>query len=315
MSDENENELNETTQTSQTSPFDAIRHEDEQGEYWSARELGEILGYTKWQNFSQVITRAQIACETSGYAVSDHFTDVGKLIESGKGARRRIQDFKLSRYACYLVVQNGDPEKEVVAMGQTYFAVQTREQEIQGAQNADIAAVIARAKARVDTRSKLSESYDALEATAANQGMRGQRNFAQLHHHGDLGMYTMSKGALAERHNLHPQRGQRRVNVNDHEGVLEMGATIMRNGIADADIGQMQRPTNGQMFQANFEAGAEIRSVLMGHGIVPEDLPKEPHISEARKIADGQIPLSLTPRELLPDPQEPEPDDDSSDEG
>ena len=111
------------------SPFDAIRHENDGGEYWSARELSEALGYTEWRNFSKVVTQAQIDCETSGHAASDHFVDVNKLIVSGKGARRRIADVHLSRYACYLVIQNADPEKEAVALGQTYFAVQTREQE------------------------------------------------------------------------------------------------------------------------------------------------------------------------------------------
>ena len=115
---------------STVSPFDTIRHEDEIGEYWSARELSVLLEYTRWQQFPAIITKAKIACETSGHAVSDHFQDVLHMVAIGSGARRKLDDVKLSRYACYLVVQNADPDKPVVALGQTYFAVQTREMEL-----------------------------------------------------------------------------------------------------------------------------------------------------------------------------------------
>lgn len=114
-----------------TSPFDAIRHEEDTGgEYWSARELAPVLGYRRWEQFPSVIAKAQEACEGSGYAPSDHFREVSKMIATGKGAHRSIQDWQLSRYACYLVVMNGDPQKPIIAVGQTYFAVQSRRQEL-----------------------------------------------------------------------------------------------------------------------------------------------------------------------------------------
>lgn len=107
--------------------FEDIKHIDEYGnEYWYARELQVALDYKKWQKFENVIENAKIACENSDNAVSDHFTQVGKMINTGKTAKRKVVDFKLSRYACYLIVQNANPNKEVVALGQTYFAVQTR---------------------------------------------------------------------------------------------------------------------------------------------------------------------------------------------
>jgi len=113
------------------SPFDAIRQEGAAGnEYWSARELGPILSYSTWQKFSAVVDRAVVACEGSGYAASDHFNPTVKSIVSGKGGKHDIPDYHLSRYACYLVVQNGDPSKPVIAAGQTYFAEQTRLQEL-----------------------------------------------------------------------------------------------------------------------------------------------------------------------------------------
>jgi len=284
--------------------FDSIRMIDEQGtEYWSARELADILGYrTNYRNFVAAIERAKKACENSGNAIFDHFAETRKMVKLGSGAQREVSDYHLTRYACYLVTQNADPTKDVVAQAQTYFAVKTRAQELQEAeefalneQSVAIEEMIARAKARVEARAKLSESYNELEEAASNKGMKGRRNFATLHGSGDMGMYTMSRDALAERHHLVPQQGERRVNVNDYEGTLEMGATLMRNGIAGADISRMQRATNQQMFQANFDAGRQISEVLLSHDIVPEDLPKEPHISVARQIANGQIPLEMLP--------------------
>jgi DNA-damage-inducible protein D len=113
------------------SPFEAIKHTTEDGgEYWSARELMVVLGYAKWQNFAVAITRAKEACQNSSIAVSDHFTETSKMVQLGSGATREVEDYNLSRYACYLIVQNGDPEKPVIAAGQTYFAIRTREAEL-----------------------------------------------------------------------------------------------------------------------------------------------------------------------------------------
>jgi hypothetical protein len=117
--------------------FEGIRHMDEQGEYWLARELAPNLDYALWQNFERVIKKAMKSCEGSGNAASDHFIDVNKMIPTGKGAQRSVQDYRLTRYACYLIAQNGDTTKEVIALAQTYFAVQTRRQELADAGTLD----------------------------------------------------------------------------------------------------------------------------------------------------------------------------------
>lgn len=111
--------------------FESIKHVNEYGEeYWLARELQPILEYAQWRRFAEVMDRAKLACKNSGFAVEDHFADVGKMVDIGSGAERRVADVMLSRYACYLIVMNGDPRKEIIAIGQTYFAVKTRQQEL-----------------------------------------------------------------------------------------------------------------------------------------------------------------------------------------
>lgn len=113
-------------------PFEVIKNTDREGrEFWSARDLGPLLDYKEWRNFHKVISKAVVACEASGLHASDHFVESNKMVELGSGANRNLEDIRLSRYACYLVVQNGDPSKPVIAAGQTYFALQTRRQELQ----------------------------------------------------------------------------------------------------------------------------------------------------------------------------------------
>lgn len=112
------------------SPFEQIKHSDAASNYWSARELAAILGYSEWRNFEKAVKKAMTACKKSGQQVADHFVEVNKMVELGSGAQRAIRDHHLSRYACYLVVENADPSKEIVALGQTYFAIRTRLDEI-----------------------------------------------------------------------------------------------------------------------------------------------------------------------------------------
>ena len=179
----------------------------------------------------------------------------------------------------------------IAAHARTYFSDQIENAEQLDEQIASIETLIQDARLRVETRDRLSSSYDALEAIAAQQGMNRSGHYARLHNEGDIGMFTMSKDALAERHGIEPQPGKKKVNMNDYLATPIMGGIILRNTIAGADIDQMDAPTNQDMWDANNSAGREIRKLLMKHKIKPEEIPPEPHISETRRLASGQIPL------------------------
>lgn len=160
--------------------FEQARYIFNEEECWSARELQEIFGYSKWENFSKVIDKAKIACEASGIEVSHHFPDTRKMIDLGKGAQREIEDVALTRYACYLVAQNGDPGKREVAFAQTYFAVQTRKQEIIEKRLLDVA--------RVSAREKLSKSEKKLSGIIYERGV-DDKGFAIIRSKGDSALF------------------------------------------------------------------------------------------------------------------------------
>ena len=163
--------------------FEDIKHTNEQGvEYWSARELQMALDYKKWQKFNNVINYAKIACKASNNAISDHFTQVGKLILAAKGAKREVVDYHLSRYACYLIAQNADPRKEVVALAQTYFAIQTRKQEL----NELAYSKLSEDEKRLYHRKQVSVGNYALNKAAAASGVK---NFDKFHNAGYKGLY------------------------------------------------------------------------------------------------------------------------------
>lgn len=283
------------------SPFETIRRQDEQGEdYWAARELMPLLGYQKWQDFSDAIDRAKDDCITSGRNVESNFTRSRKN-PSATGGRPGV-DYHLTRYACRLVVMAARAPGAIAAHARTYFSDQVEAAEAMDAQLVAIEDLIQQARIRVESRDRLAASYDQLEAVAAAMGMTRPGHFARLHNEGDVGMFTMSKDALAERHDVAPQRGAKRVNMNNHIATPIIGGIILRNTFAGADISQMAAPTNQEMWDANYQAGAEIREMFLKHGITPEDVLPEPHINEVRKIAEGQIPLSMIPPEELPAP-------------
>lgn len=167
--------------------FDSIRRQDENGnEYWLARQLAKVLEYSEYRHFLPVIMRAKTACNQSGQATNDHFEDVLDMVEIGSGAKRKLEDIRLSRYACYLIVQNGDPNKPVIANGQTYFAIQTRRQELADSESF---ASLSEDEKRLAIRNELANHNKQLAAAAKDAGVDTPLDYAIFQDHGYKGLY------------------------------------------------------------------------------------------------------------------------------
>lgn len=249
-----------------TSPFDAIRHVNEQGdEYWSARDLAKILTYDNYRNFLKVVAKAKTACEKSGQAVLDHFVDADEMVGIGSGARRKISDVYLSRYACYLIVQNADSEKPIVALGQTYFAVQTRRQEL-----ADQFVALPEGQKRLVLRTQMALDNQKLNEAARQAGVISPGDFAIFTDHGYRGLYGgLIENAIHERKNLPPT-----AHILDYMGSEELGANIFRATQTEAKLKREQTQNKAAANQTHLEVGSEVRETIkrLG-GTMPEDLP------------------------------------------
>jgi DNA-damage-inducible protein D len=251
-----------------SSPFETIRHTTDDGaEYWSARELARVLDYVQWRNFAQVVAQARIACENSGQAVSDHFADTSNMIATGKGAQRKVEDFHLSRYACYLVVQNADPSKPIVALGQTYFAVRTREAEL--AEEAVLQGM-SEDQLRLFVRQQLTNHNKQL-ADAAHAAGVPSNGFAAFQDHGYRGLYAGETAKdIAARKGLRP--GQE---ILDWMEFDELAANAFRASLT----GQKLRndpaiDTQAKANKTHHDIGAVVRNVIIEQGgTPPEQLP------------------------------------------
>ena len=244
--------------------FEDIKHIDEYGnEYWYARELQVALDYKKWQKFENVIENAKIACENSDNAVSDHFTQVGKMINTGKTAKRKVVDFKLSRYACYLIVQNANPNKEVVALGQTYFAVQTRKQELTEKEYSKLT----EDKKRFYQRNLTKKGNYSLNQVAKKYGVK---NFDKFHNAGYRGLYNgESADDIAKRKGL-----RYREDILDNMGSVELGANIFRITQTEALLEKQEEPNEQVATNTHYKVGKAVRDTIKNLGsTMPEDLP------------------------------------------
>ncbi|HEX6110239.1 MAG TPA: DNA damage-inducible protein D [Ktedonobacteraceae bacterium] len=271
------------------SPFDGIRHEDEHGkEYWSARELGKLLGYGEYRKFRNAIEKAEEACQNSGQAVVDHFAHVGGMIEVGKGAHRKVEDVHLTRYACYLLVENADPSKPIVALGQAYFAVQTRRQEI----NDELAlANLPEDQKRLIFRSLMS-TYNVRLAEAAKQaGVIEPQDFATFQDHGYTGLYAgMRENDIHTRKGLQPEE-----KILDYMVSEELAANMFRATQANAKLQRDQVSTKEQANVTHYRVGQEvIEAIKRLGGTMPEDLPtpeksiQELQHEEKQRLKPGQ---------------------------
>lgn len=251
--------------------FEELRRIDESGnEYWSARELFPVLEYSRWEKFRPLVEKAKIACETAGAKASDHFHLEVKMIDLAKGAKREIEDFRLSRYACYLIVQNGDSSKPVIALGQTYFAIQTRRQEL-----TDDAAfnALSEEDRRLFLRREMREHNKTLVETAKRAGVRTDLDYAIFQNHGYKGLY----GGLDAKA-IHSRKGlKKNQKILDHMGSTELAANLFRATQAEEKIRRENIDGKARANAAHYEVGKKVRETIkeLG-GTLPEDLPCPP---------------------------------------
>lgn len=246
--------------------FETIKHINECGEeFWYARELQQALEYAKWDNFKKVLEKAKIACENSDNVVTDHFAEVGKMVDIGSGAERKLEDYELSRYACYLIVQNGDARKEVIALGQTYFAVKTRQQEL--IENYDS---LSEDTKRLAIRSEMKVHNKSLAEAAQLAGISRPLDYAIFQNKGYQGLY----GGLGQKE-IHTRKGLKKSqSILDHMGSTELAANLFRATQTDEKLRRENIIGKHAASQTHFEVGQKVRQTIkeLG-GTMPENLP------------------------------------------
>ena len=254
------NEIKEYNETI----FENIKHIDEYGnEYWSARELQTVLDYKEWRKFKGVITKAQEACLNSEISIIDHFVGVDKMVGIGSKTSRSIEDYKLSRYACYLIVQNSDPRKEVVALGQTYFAVQTRRQELTEKEYS----MLTEDEKRFYQRSLTKKGNYSLNQAAKKAGVK---NFDKFHNAGYKGLYN---GETAN--DIAKRKGLRyREDILDNMGSAELAANLFRITQTESKLKRDNISSEKDANKTHYNIGKNIREVIAKNGgTMPEKLP------------------------------------------
>jgi DNA-damage-inducible protein D len=259
--------------------FEKIKRFDEnKNEYWTARDLSIALEYSEYRHFKPAIDRAKEACKNSGYAVSDHFEDILDMIEVGKGAKRQIDNVKLSRYACYLIVQNADPSKEIVALGQTYFATQTRLQEIQQMQAYQ--QLKTEEEKRIFLRKEMSEHNRHLAEAAKGAGVIEPVDYAIFQNHGYMGLY----GGLDAKGIHQRKRLKKSENILDHMGSTELAANLFRATQTEEKLKRENIKGKQKANQTHFEVGKKVRKTIQEiGGTMPENLPVADSIKKLDK--------------------------------
>jgi DNA-damage-inducible protein D len=259
--------------------FEALRQVNEHGaEYWSARALQNLLGYTQWRRFEQAIKRAITSCKESGNSPQNHFVGAGKMVDIGSSSLREIDDFHLSRFACYLIAQNGDPRKPEIAIAQQYFAIQTRRQELSDEVAADLE--------RLELRKQTAEEFKALSGVAHDAGVHG-RMFGVFHDAGYKGLYGgLGNSAIKQRKSI-PDKD----NLLDRMNSTELAAnqfrmTQMRDKLAAENVHNQTHA-----IRAHEKVGREVRDAIKRiGGTLPENIPPAEHIKKVEKRLKREVP-------------------------
>lgn len=257
--------------------FEGLVHVEPQSnvEFWFARDLQEQLGYTKWENFAKVIERAKLSCETSGFSVSDHFLYASRTVEAGKGAQREIKDVMLTRYACYLIAQNGDPAKEEIAFAQSYFAIQTRKQELVEQRIEELE--------RLNARKKLSVSEKQLSGLIF-QRLADNQSFARIRSKGDEALF----GGRTT------QDMKRRLRVPDGRALADFLPTItikakdFANEITVFNMRKATFPSENSIADEHVKNNKEVRRALTASGIKPEELPADEDMKKVERRLESE---------------------------
>lgn len=246
--------------------FENIRHTNEYGqEFWYARELQQALEYSQWRRFEETIERAKTACLQSENSLEDHFANVGKMVSIGSGAQREIDDIMLSRYACYLIVMNGDPRKQIIAVGQTYFAVKTRQQEL--VDNYD---QLTEDQKRLAIRDEIKRHNKSLAEAAQMAGVETSLDYATFQNYGYMGLYGGLKAQDIKR-----RKGLKKSqDILDHMGSTELAANLFRATQTDEKLRRENVQGKDAANRTHYEVGAKVRQTIaeLG-GTMPEDLP------------------------------------------
>ena len=246
--------------------FENIKHINEAGqEFWYARELSKVLQYSDWRNFQNAIFKAMEACQNSKNAIDDHFGEITNMIEIGKNAKRAVQDYMLSRYACYLIVMNGDPSKDIIAVGQTYFAVKTRQQEL-----IDSYDELNEDQKRLAIRNEMKHHNKALAEAAQQAGVETTRDYATFQNMGYQGLY----GGLGVKE-IHARKGLKSSQkILDHMGSTELAANLFRATQTEEKLRREHIKGKNNANQTHYDVGRKVRQTIkeLG-GTMPENLP------------------------------------------
>lgn len=250
--------------------FEQLAHREGDLEYWLARELQELLNYTQWRNFEQVIVKAKEACRNAGQEVSDHFADVSKMVDVGSGARREVEDVALTRYAAYLIAQNGDPRKEEVAFAQTYFAVQTRKQELIEARLEEVE--------RLEARKRLVASEKELSGVIFER-LQDNESFARIRSKGDAALFGgWTTRDMKDRFGVPDSRP-----LADFLPTITIKTKDLANEMTSHNVKAQDLRTEGKITEDHVANNRELRDALSRRGIKPEALPPAEDIKKVER--------------------------------